>query len=30
MPKAAVEIGAAEEILPLDRVAEAITRLVPK
>jgi two-component system, chemotaxis family, response regulator WspF len=30
MPKAAAEIGAAEEILPLDRIAEAIVRLVPK
>ncbi len=30
MPKAAAEIGAAEEILPLDRIAEAIARLVPK
>ncbi len=28
MPKAAAEIGAAEEILPLSRIAEAITRLV--
>jgi two-component system, chemotaxis family, response regulator WspF len=30
MPKAAAEIGAAEEILPLARIAEAIARLVPK
>jgi two-component system, chemotaxis family, response regulator WspF len=30
MPKAAVEIGAAEEILPLDQIAKAIARLVPK
>jgi two-component system response regulator WspF len=30
MPKAAVEVGAAEEILPLGRIAEAIARLVPK
>jgi two-component system, chemotaxis family, response regulator WspF len=29
MPKAAVELGAAEEILPLSRIAEAIARLVP-
>ena len=29
MPKAAAEIGAAEEILPLSRIAEAIARLVP-
>jgi len=29
MPKAAAEIGAAHEILPLARIAEAITRLVP-
>ena len=29
MPKAAVEIGAAEEILPLAEIAEAIARLVP-
>ena len=29
MPKAAVDIGAAEEILPLSRIAEAIVRLVP-
>jgi two-component system, chemotaxis family, response regulator WspF len=28
MPKAAAEIGAAEEILPLSRIAEAIARLV--
>jgi two-component system, chemotaxis family, response regulator WspF len=28
MPKAAVEIGAAEEVLPLDRIAERITTLV--
>ncbi len=28
MPKAAVEIGAAEEVLHLDRIAERITRLV--
>jgi chemotaxis response regulator CheB len=30
MPKAAVEIGAAEEILPLSEIAEAIERLVGK
>ena len=30
MPRAAIEIGAAEEVLHLDRIAEAITRLVPK
>ncbi len=30
MPKAAVEIGAAEEILPLARIAEAIVRLGPQ
>ena len=30
MPKAAAEIGAAHEILPLPRIAEAITRLVSK
>jgi two-component system, chemotaxis family, response regulator WspF len=30
MPKAAAEIGAAEQILPISRVAEAIVRLVPK
>jgi two-component system, chemotaxis family, response regulator WspF len=29
MPKAAVDMGAAEEILPLSRIAEAIVRLVP-
>jgi two-component system, chemotaxis family, response regulator WspF len=29
MPKAAVDLGAAEEILPLPRIAEAIVRLVP-
>ena len=29
MPKAAAEIGAAEEILPLSHIAEAIARLVP-
>jgi two-component system response regulator WspF len=29
MPKAAVEVGAAEEILPLSQIAEAIRRLVP-
>jgi two-component system response regulator WspF len=29
MPKAAVEIGAAEQVLPISRVAEAIMRLVP-
>jgi two-component system response regulator WspF len=29
MPKAAVEIGAAEEVVPLLQIAEAITRLVP-
>ena len=28
MPKAAAEIGAAEEILPLSKIAEAIVRLV--
>jgi two-component system response regulator WspF len=28
MPKAAAEIGAAEEILPLPRIAEAIVRLI--
>ena len=28
MPKAAAEIGAAEEILPLSHIAEAIARLV--
>ena len=28
MPKAAAEIGAAEEILPLSHIAEAITRLI--
>jgi two-component system, chemotaxis family, response regulator WspF len=30
MPKAAAEIGAAEQVLPISRVAEAIVRLVPK
>jgi two-component system response regulator WspF len=30
MPRAAIEIGAAEEVLHLDRIAEAIARLVPK
>ena len=30
MPKAAAEIGAAHEILPLARISEAITRLVSK
>jgi two-component system, chemotaxis family, response regulator WspF len=30
MPKAAAEIGAAEQILPISRVADAIVRLVPK
>jgi two-component system response regulator WspF len=30
MPKAAVEIGAAEEILPLSEIAEAIERLVAR
>jgi two-component system, chemotaxis family, response regulator WspF len=30
MPKAAAEISAAEQILPISRVAEAIVRLVPK
>ena len=29
MPKAAVEFGAAEEVLPLSRIADAIVRLVP-
>jgi two-component system, chemotaxis family, response regulator WspF len=29
MPKAAAEIGAAEQVLPISRVAEAIVRLVP-
>jgi two-component system response regulator WspF len=29
MPKAAVEIGAAEEVLPLSEIADAIVRLVP-
>jgi two-component system, chemotaxis family, response regulator WspF len=29
MPKAAVEIGAAEEVVPLLHIAEAITRLIP-
>jgi chemotaxis response regulator CheB len=29
MPKAATEIGAAEQVLPISRVAEAIVRLVP-
>jgi two-component system, chemotaxis family, response regulator WspF len=29
MPKAAAEIGAAEHVLPISRVAEAIVRLVP-
>jgi chemotaxis response regulator CheB len=29
MPKAAVDLGAAEEVLPLSRIAEAIVRLVP-
>jgi two-component system response regulator WspF len=29
MPKAAADIGAAEEILPISRIAEAIVRLVP-
>ena len=29
MPKAAVDIGAAEEILPISRIADAIVRLVP-
>jgi two-component system response regulator WspF len=29
MPRAAVEFGAAEEILPLSRIADAIVRLVP-
>jgi two-component system response regulator WspF len=28
MPKAAVELGAAEEVLPLDRIAEGIIRLM--
>jgi two-component system response regulator WspF len=30
MPKAAAEIGAAEQVLPISRVADAIVRLVPK
>ena len=30
MPKAAVEIGAAEEVLPLSQIAEAIARLMPR
>jgi two-component system response regulator WspF len=30
MPKAAAELGAAEEVLPLSRIAEAITRLAPE
>jgi two-component system response regulator WspF len=29
MPKAAVELGAAEEVLPLSQIASAIARLVP-
>jgi two-component system, chemotaxis family, response regulator WspF len=29
MPRAAVELGAAEEVLPLSQIAEAITRLAP-
>jgi two-component system, chemotaxis family, response regulator WspF len=29
MPKAAIELGAAEEILPLSRIADAIARFVP-
>jgi chemotaxis response regulator CheB len=29
MPKAAIEIGAAEEVLPLSEIASAIGRLVP-
>jgi two-component system, chemotaxis family, response regulator WspF len=29
MPRAAVELGAAEEILPLSRIADAIARFVP-
>ncbi len=29
MPKAAVELGAAEEVLPVSEIAEAIVRLVP-
>ena len=29
MPKAAAEVGEAEEILPLSHIANAITRLVP-
>jgi two-component system response regulator WspF len=29
MPKAAVEFGAAEEVLPLSRIADAIARLIP-
>jgi chemotaxis response regulator CheB len=28
MPRAAIELGAAEEVLHLDRIAEGITRLV--
>jgi two-component system response regulator WspF len=30
MPKAAIEIGAAEQILPLSKIAAAIANLVPK
>ena len=30
MPKAAAEIGAAEEVLPLSRIAGAIASLVPR
>jgi two-component system response regulator WspF len=30
MPRAAAELGAAEEVLPLSQIAEAITRLVPE
>jgi chemotaxis response regulator CheB len=29
MPKAAVEIGAAEQVLPVSQIAEAIVKLVP-
>jgi two-component system response regulator WspF len=30
MPRAAAELGAAEEVLPLSQIAEVITRLVPE
>ena len=30
MPKAAVEIGAAEEIVSLPQIAEAVVRLIPR